>query len=92
MRQWTKNKNLIMLKTLVLLALAISTMNSCPSNDERCAACVGTQCRVCYNGFVNVFGVCEAVQTRITNCLEYENQFRCKFCQHGFYVNATGVC
>lgn len=81
-----------MIKTSLVLFVTLSALNACPGFDERCASCVGTQCRVCFDGYINAQGKCQRPQNIINNCLEYVGENTCKFCQHEYYVNSRGTC
>lgn len=76
-----------MIKYGFVFALAIVSLNACPGLDERCAACQGNQCKVCFEGYINAQGKCQKPAQLIEHCLEYVNETTCKFCQHEYFVN-----
>lgn len=81
-----------MTKGFFILTLLFAITLSCPGSDQRCAACNGNKCAVCFDSFANADGVCQAVSKRIDWCLEYVNETTCKFCNHGYFVGSNGTC
>lgn len=79
------------MKFLPLLTIMILQINGCPNKDERCGSCTATTCEYCYDGFINMKGVCEKSSVEIENCLTYQRDKTCKKCVFGFYLK-NGVC
>lgn len=65
--------------------------SSCPDTDFYCLRCGGDRCLNCVAAFPNTSGVCIAVNTSISNCIEYSDSYTCKICQYGYYVS-NGQC
>ncbi len=78
-----------------LLAFALITMSllACPNLDQRCAACNGDVCTVCYDSYLGQHGKCVAVteDKEVDHCLQYSADAVCKICQHGYYESG-GSC
>ena len=82
---------IIMIK-LVTIFIGMGLISGCPGNDERCAGCIGDVCQVCYDGYIDVNGLCVESSIEVQNCLEYLRDGQCRYCQHGYYVNNQGTC
>lgn len=54
---------------LLFILLIITAIQSCPANDQYCAACSGTVCQVCYNSFLTSSGKCQASTVVVDSCL-----------------------
>ena len=76
----------IIISIITLLSL------SCPNKDKYCGACEGTKCILCYNAYLDKKGRCVAPKTFVDNCVEYEKDGVCKYCQLGYYTNNKGEC
>lgn len=57
-----------MIKTLSIL-IAIVSISTCPASDQRCAACNGVNCLVCYDSFLGTNGRCRVSTIEVNRCL-----------------------
>ena len=53
---------------------------------------MGEVCELCYDSYINETGKCQESTVKVENCLQYLEEAKCKFCQHGYFVNEEGTC
>lgn len=80
-----------MIKIAIVLTVT-ALISGCPGTDDKCAACQGVLCRLCYDGFANNLGKCQSPNAKIAYCLQYSNDTFCKICQDYYYPDALGQC
>ena len=62
----------------------------CPDTDGFCRRCGGDRCLNCVSSFANSSGICVAVNTKIVNCITYEDENTCLECELGYSVTEDG--
>ena len=73
---------------IITLIINIAFTAKCPL-DQLCAACEGSNCKMCYQSFTN-FGECVKPTKAIEHCLRYTKDGVCDFCFHGYTHNQDG--
>merc|ERR1711976_469164 len=74
------------------LILIITIIKTCPGEDEFCASCDGSKCKVCYNSYLDSTNKCKEPKNKIENCLKYLNENKCLQCKLNYYLNNDGKC
>ena len=83
-----------MFKKLLLLTLAMITINSCGIfADEKCLTCRLLVCTVCDGAYPELTSgnKCKVPDTLLSNCAIYKNSTKCSVCNSGYYVKGE-VC
>ena len=81
-----------MLKQVLFVLLAISTINSCGLfADKMCLSCLVNVCLVCDGGYPTTTG-CKTPSTAIANCLTYTNATTCSACKGGYSSKDNKTC
>ena len=78
------------MKLIIITLLTALITSQCP-NDQKCAACQKTECKMCYQSYLN-FGKCITPQNPIEKCLRYQSEKVCDVCFHGYTTNDDGAC
>ena len=76
---------------LLLILISLTMAQKCPSGDKLCLSCSGTRCTQCIFSFINSKGICQKPTSTIPNCMYYEKEGACSFCDSGF-VAVSGKC
>ena len=66
--------------------LVYQVLNQCPA-DPYCLKCLNNKCKLCYNSFIYITGVCTVAADIYKNCSFFDKVGRCFLCKNNYYYD-----